>query len=81
MYENFSERLSLSKKAEWPFLTKFAPRCCALAALAHLRGEKCFFSRTWKAPKRRRWRMKRGAFEAAPRLAGVSAPGNRLAQR
>ena len=42
-------------------------------ALAHLCGEKYFFSRTWKAQKCCLWQMKRGAFEAALRLADADS--------
>ena len=55
------------------FLIILAERYHALAALAHLRSEKCFFSRTRKALKRCLWQIKRGAFEAAPRLAGADS--------
>ena len=38
-----------------------------------LASREVFFSRTGKAPKRRLWRIQRGGFEAAPRLAGANS--------
>ena len=45
------------------------------------RGGALPLPRAGKSAKRRQWRMQRAGFEEAPRLAGTTVAGNRLARR